>query len=358
VSSAGGDPRATPGSGLVSIIVPAFNEEANLPHLYRRLCSVLAGGEWSFELIFVDDGSTDRTLEVIKQLQANDPRVHLVSFTRNFGHQAAILAGLSHARGNAVISMDCDLQHPPELLPRMLRLWREGYEVVHTVKRSDISAKLVRRTISRAFYRLFGLLSGLPLHFGQSDFRLLDARVAAELCRLPEHHKFLRGLVNWMGFRQIAVEYDVAPRLNGRPTYSLRRRLSFHANALLSFSVVPLRLFTILGLLVCIPAGLYGLLALGEGLYGLLFGYPRWIVPGWASLATFVTFLGGIQLIGIGMLGEYLARVFEQTKGRPPYLVRESSLPARDASTRPRGPIDVESREAMPVVAAGHRTDV
>ena len=342
----------------MSIVVPALNEESNLPDLYRRICSVLASEEWRFELIFVDDGSTDRTRSVVKQLQVNDPRVHLISFTRNFGHQAAILAGMAHARGDAVISMDCDLQHPPELLPRMLRLWQEGHEVVHTAKRSDVSANILRRGIARTFYRVFGLLSGVPLHFGQSDFRLLDARVVAEICRLPEHHKFLRGLVNWMGFRQVAVEYDVAPRLSGRPTYSLRRRFSFHANAILSFSVIPLRLFTIIGLLVCIPAGLYGLLALGEGIYGILFGYPRWIVPGWASLATFVTFLGGIQLIGIGMLGEYLARVFEQTKGRPPYLVRESSLPAREESQLPPTSMYAERRHVIREVTTVDRTDV
>jgi glycosyltransferase involved in cell wall biosynthesis len=346
--------RRTSDRVLVSIVVPAFNEEANLPDLYRRLCAVLVGRGWAFELIVVNDGSVDRTPAVIKELRRQDPRVHYIMLSRNFGHQAALLAGLAHSGGDVVISMDSDLQHPPELLPQMLGFWHEGYDVVHTVKRSDVSAGLIRRVMSRAFYRLFAKLSGLTLGLGQSDFRLLDARVAKELCRLPEYHKFLRGLVSWMGFRQTTVEYDVAPRLSGRPTYTLGRRLRFHADAILSFSIIPLRLFTLLGVLVSVPAALYGLLAVGEGLYGFLFGYPRWIVPGWASLAIFVTFLGGVQLIGIGMLGEYLARVFEQTKGRPPYLISETSLPVGSEAGERRG---LPRDEAVPLSTA-HRPGV
>jgi len=321
-----GNGRRAKGSGFVSVVVPAFNEENNLRHLYVRLCSVLETSGWNFELIVVDDGSQDGTLAVAQGLRQKDPRIHYVSLTRNFGHQAALLAGLDHARGDVVLSMDSDLQHPPELIPRMLSLWTEGYDVVHTVKRSDRSASFFRRGISRAFYRLFVMLSGVRLGFGQSDFRLLDARVVSELARIPEYHKFLRGLVTWMGFPQVTIEYDVAERLSGEPTYTPGRRLRFHVDAILSFSVAPLRLFTIFGLLVCVPSGLYGLLALILGLYGFLTGYPNWITPGWASLAIFVTFLGGVQLIGIGMLGEYLGRVFEQTKGRPLYLVRETSV--------------------------------
>jgi dolichol-phosphate mannosyltransferase len=313
-------------NGLVSIVVPAFNEEGNLPHLYKRLCAALPSDQWTFEVIVVNDGSTDGTLAVVKELRSRDPRVHHISFSRNFGHQAALLAGMEHARGTVIISMDSDLQHPPELLPRLLQLWQDGFDVVHTAKRTDVSASFIRRATSNLFYRLFSRLSGLPTVFGQSDFRLLDARVAKGLCRLPERHKFIRGLVTWMGFQQTVVEYDVAPRLSGPPTYTWGLRLRVAVDAILSFSVIPLRLFTLFGLLVCVPAGLYGLLALAEGFYGFIFGYPRWIVPGWASLAIFVTFLGGIQLIGIGMLGEYLARVFEETKGRPAYLVKETSL--------------------------------
>jgi dolichol-phosphate mannosyltransferase len=318
----------------VSVVVPAFNEAENLPHLVERVSSVLADNGWTFELVIVDDGSTDQTLAVTKELHRKDSGVQYVSFTRNFGHQAALLAGMAHSQGDVIISMDADLQHPPELIPQMLNLWLEGYDVVHTVKRSDPSANWIRRVIGRAFYRLFAMLSGVPLGLGQSDFRLLDARVARELCRIPECDKFLRGLVSWMGFRQVSVEYDVASRYSGRPTYPLGRRLRFHVDAILSFSIVPLRLFTIVGLVVCILAGSYGSLALVFGLYGFLTGYPHWLIPGWASLAIFVTFLGGIQLIGIGMLGEYIGRVFEQTKGRPTYLVRETSLTSTGNSSR------------------------
>ena len=352
MSTSPGGARRASGSGFASIVVPAFNEEANLAHLYRRVCSALASSGWTFELIVVDDGSTDGTLTVIKDLQREDPRVHHISLSRNFGHQAALLAGMVHSRGDVVISLDSDLQHPPELLPRMLRLWQEGYEVVHTIKRSDGSANLFRRTIARAFYRLFGMLSGLSVGFGQSDFRLLDARVARELCQFPEYHKFLRGLVSWMGFNQIAIEYDVASRFKGRPTYTLRRRLRFHVDAILSFSIIPLRFFTVLGLLVSLPAGLYGSVALVTGLYGFLFGYPEWIVPGWASLAIFITFLGGLQMIGIGLLGEYLGRVFEQTKGRPTYLVKETSMPIGGAPNEHRDPTQLNrgGETAVPTV--------
>lgn len=312
--------------GLLSVVVPAFNEAANLPYFYERLHSVLEKDRCRFELVVVDDGSTDQTLAVIKKLRLREPRVHYISLSRNFGHQAALLAGLERARGDVVISMDADLQHPPELIPRMLSLWLEGYDVVHTVKRSDPSASLFRKVIATMFYKVFGLLSEVPLAFGQSDFCLLDAKVVRELWHIPEHDKFLRGLVSWMGFRQVSLDYDVAPRFKGKPTYSLLRRLKFHVDGILSFSIIPLRLFTLLGLLVSVPAGLYGLLALSLAIYGHLKGYPAWLVPGWASLAIFVSFLGGIQLIGIGMLGEYLGRVFEQTKGRPAYLVKEASL--------------------------------
>jgi dolichol-phosphate mannosyltransferase len=338
----------------VSVVVPALNELKNLPRLYEQVRSVLDGTGWKFELIIVDDGSTDETLSIVKEMRLGDPRIHYVSLSRNFGHQAALLAGLEHSHGDVVVSMDADLQHPPELIPRMLNLWLEGYDVVHTVKRSDESAGLLRKVIARVFYKTFSMLCEVDLAFGQSDFRLLDARVVGELCKMPEHDKFLRGLVQWMGFRQATVDYDVTPRFAGRPSYSLSRRLSFHTNGILSFSIVPLRCFTVIGLLVSVPAGVYGLLALLEGVYGLLFGYPGWVVPGWASIVASVTFLGGIQLIGIGMLGEYLGRVFEQSKGRPEYLIRETST-ITTGETAHRGElVRINGRQDLSLVPIEH----
>ena len=347
--------QRTERQALVSIVVPAYNEERNLPQLYGKVCAALATAGWTFELIIVDDGSTDRTCSVIEELRRQDPRVQRISLSRNFGHQAALLAGMAHSRGDVVITMDSDLQHPPELLPRMLRLWQQGHDVVHTIKRTDVSASLVRRATAKVFYGCFAKLSGLSMGFGQADFRLLDAYVAMELCRLPERHKFLRGLVSWMGFDSTTIEYDVAPRLNGRSSYRLMRRLQFHTDAILSFSIIPLRLFTLLGLLICVPAGLYGTVALIEGLYALMFGYPSGLVPGWASLAVFVTLLGGIQLIGIGMLGEYLGRIFEQSKARPPYLISDTSLPARREPHDSPDMIPIERYQGAP--PSVHRVD-
>jgi dolichol-phosphate mannosyltransferase len=341
----------------VSVVVPAFNEAATLPHLYERICCVLEDVGWKFELIVIDDGSTDRTLAVIKQLRSWDARVHYVSFSRNFGHQAALLAGLKVSQGDVVVSMDADLQHPPEVIPRMLALWLEGYDVVNTCKRSDGSASVFRRVTARLFYRIFALLCDVQLVFGQSDFRLLDARVVKELCAIPERDKFLRGLVGWMGFRQATLDYDVRPRFAGRPTYSLVRRLRFHTNGILSFSIIPLRLFMFVGLLVCVLTSLYGLWALGTGLYSLVGGYPEWVAPGWASIVASVTFLGGIQLIGIGLLGEYLGRVFEQTKGRPEYLVRETSLGTTDQAAQRSAQTQTDGRHGMPLVATDRGDD-
>ncbi len=311
---------------VVSIVVPVRNEQESIPQLYNRVQAVMEQDALPFELIVVDDGSTDRSLEILKRLENQDSRVRYLSFSRNFGHQSAILAGLDHSVGDAVISMDADLQHPPELIHRMLELWRQGYEVVYTVKREDHSLNLFRRVLHRLFYWVLSKLSGMKLSFGQTDFRLMDRKAVDAICGMPERKKFLRGLVSWIGFRQTQVEYDVPTRFAGESKLlSLRHRLGFALDGILGFSIVPLRVFIFFGLFVSSTALLYGTYVTGLALHDLLTGHTGRFVLGWATVVAAILFIGGVQLIGLGVLGEYLIRVFDETKQRPLYLVRQKS---------------------------------
>lgn len=322
-------------SDLVSIVIPAHNEQDTIPQLHKRLLTVMEQGSWPFEMIVVDDGSTDQSLEILKRLKIQDPRVKYLSLSRKFGHQSAILAGLEHSTGNAVISMDADLQHPPELVQRMLELWRHGYEVVYTVKREDRSLNPIRRTLHRLFYWVLSKLSGMKLSFGQTDFRLMDRKVVDAICNMPERKKFLRGLVSWIGFRQTRVEYDVPARFAGESKLtSLRHRLGFALDGILTFSVIPLRVFIFFGLFVSTTALLYGAYVTGLALHDMITGNSR-LEIGWATVVSAMMFIGGIQLIGMGTLGEYLIRVFEETKQRPSYLIREKSVDSDSPIQKP-----------------------
>jgi dolichol-phosphate mannosyltransferase len=315
--------------GLISVVAPAYNEEESLPHLYERVRDVMEGLGKDFELIVVENGSTDRSLEILKGLHLKDERVNYLSLSRNFGHQGALIAGLEHSKGDAVISMDADLQHPPELIPEMLRLWEEGYEVVYTIKRENMAQPFSRRLVNRLFYSFLSRVSGLELSGGQSDFRLMDRKAVDALCRMPERNKFLRGLARWIGFRQAGIEYDVPPRFAGESKFRFSHLLRFALDGILSFSIIPLRLFTLFGLVVSGVAFLYGLFIIGSGAYAFFTGYHGRIPPGWATVGAAVFFFGGVQLMGIGLLGEYLGRVYDEAKERPIYLVREDSLQDR-----------------------------
>lgn len=325
---------------VISVVIPAFNEEDSLPHLCTRLKSVLAGLGKDYEIIVVDDASSDGTLALLQQLHSHETRIHYVSLSRNFGHQAALVAGLEYSRGDVVISMDADLQHPPELIPKMLNLWEKGYEVVWTKKNSG-SIPPLRRLGIYLQYALLRRIAGIQLDFGQSDFRLLDRQVVQELCRLPESDKFLRGLVNWIGFSQVGISYQVESRLAGKTKYNLGSRLRLLMSGIFSFTFLPLRVFTVFGLLVASLSFLYGLLAVIFGAYAFFTGYSGSVVPGWASVAIAAYFLGGIQLIGIGLLGEYIGRTYNEAKQRPTYIVRE-------ASTRQVRESDCENRQQVP----------
>ena len=321
-----GDRAVRPRPALLSVVTPVYNEAEGLPKLIEELRAVLDPLADEYEIIIVDDGSNDDTLDVLVDLQRADRRVRWVGLSRNFGHQAALLAGLERARGDVVISMDADLQHPPALLPALMQRWREGSDVVYTVKRSGSGAfSPGRRLLMWGGYSVLRVVSGMNLRFGQSDFRLLDRGVVDALLAIPEREKFLRGLVDWIGFRQIGIEYDPQPRFAGEDKYTLRQLFRLVTTGVFAFSIVPLRLFTAAGLTIALLAFIYGVYAVVAGAYALITGDIDVSPPGWASIAAAISLLGGLQLIGIGLLGEYLGRVYDQTKGRPTYVVRDAS---------------------------------
>lgn len=316
---------------LISIVAPAYNEEESLLHLYERVRNVMDALEKNFELIVVENGSSDRSIEILKELHQKDKRINYLSLSRNFGHQGALIAGLEHSGGDVVISMDADLQHPPEVIPEMLKLWEEGYEVVYTIKRENKAQPFFRRLINRLFYSFLSRVSGLELSGGQSDFRLMDRKAVDALISMPERNKFLRGLTRWIGFRQVGIEYDVPPRFAGESKFRFGHLLRFALDGILSFSVIPLRFFTLFGLAISTMAFFYGVFIMGYGIYAISKGQGAgWMTggSGFATIGAAVFFFGGVQLLGIGLLGEYLGRVYDEAKGRPVYLVREHSLQA------------------------------
>ncbi len=308
---------------LVSAVFPAYNEEPNLIPLYEQVRDAFLKADVSYEMVFIDNGSQDRSLEIMKELREKDDRVHYVSLSRNFGHQGALLAGMHHSHGDAVIMMDADLQHPAGLIPDMIQLWQEGNEVVFTTKRES-GINRSRRVLMKLFYGVISKLSGLELHFGQSDFRLLDRKVVASVLSIPEYRMFIRGIVRWVGFRQIGITYDVAPRFGGESKFSFATWINFALDGILAFSILPLRWVFLLGFLTAAVCFVY--MGFVVALYASTFlGSPVNIPPGWATLAVAVMFLGSIQLLAVGILGEYLGRVFDQSKGRPIFIVRERS---------------------------------
>lgn len=307
---------------MISVISPIYNEEENIAELCERIVRALKTAKHDFEILLVENGSTDGSLGVIKKLRQKNKRIRYISLSRNFGHQGGILAGLAHAKGDAVISMDGDLQHPPEMIPEMIRLWEAGSDVVYTVKEKAAHDDW-RSLPSRAFYRLMSILTEVRLSNGQSDFRLLDRRVVNLINSIPERNKFLRGMVQWAGFRQSSLLYKTNPRTRGESKFLVKHYVRFAVDGLFSFSVFPLRVFlwtgfTIAGLCAVYGAGVMVLYLMH------LFGMDRaFLPPGWATLVLGMTFLGGVQLIGIGIVGEYVGRIYEQVKQRPDFIVRE-----------------------------------
>ena len=312
----------------VDIIVPAYNEAASLPALVRRVFSVMAPLPYRVRIIIVNDGSDDETTIVLAALAAEDSRVGVIHLSRNFGHQAALTAGLDAADADAVVMLDADLQKPPEVIPRFLEAWENGAEVVNGVRNHSNVEGFFKRMTSRAYYRLLNRLSDVPLVNDAPDFRLLDAKVVRAARNLREQDRLLRGLVAWAGFRQVSIPYDEAPREHGHTKYGVMRMAALGLAGVLSFSRLPLRLATIAGFTVSIFAFAYG------AYVGVMHEFYQKPVPGWTSLAILVSALCGAQMMFLGLIGEYLGQVLMETKARPLYLIRDMALPSLGKATR------------------------
>ena len=300
----------------LSIILPFYNEEENIELLYQALIPVLQPLNLSWEIIFVDDGSRDRSFEVVKKLSLQDNSIRALSLSRNFGHQVALTAGLQHARGNMVITMDADLQHPPEVIPLMLEKFREGFEIVNTRRIDSKETGYFKKQSSRFFYRFINRISDISIAESSSDFRLMSRKALDAFLQFGERDRFTRGLVSWMGYPQTLVDYDCPPRFAGKSKYTLRKMIHFAADGITAFSAKPLRIASYMGVVVFLLGLAYAVFAIIQNILGKT-------VPGWTSLLVTVLLLGGIQLLSLGIIGEYLARIFNESKSRPLYFIKD-----------------------------------
>jgi dolichol-phosphate mannosyltransferase len=299
--------------GLLSVVAPVYNEEGTLEQFYGRVCDALEGVH--FEIVLVDDGSSDSSADILERMAVTDPRLRVVFLSRNFGHQTALTAGLDHARGDAVVMLDADLQDPPELIPLMLDRWREGCDVVYAVREQRAGESRFKLTTARWFYKLFDKLAQVELEHNSGDFRLLDRQALDALLSMRERNRFLRGMTVWVGYTQAAVPYKRDPRYAGETKYTLSRMLKFSLDAISSFSHRPLQLATLLGFLISTLAFVAIPVVIGLRL-------AHSYLPGFGTITIAVLLLGGIQLIAIGIIGEYVGRIYDEVKGRPLYLVR------------------------------------
>lgn len=301
----------------VNIVVPVFNEEENILQLITQVQEVFESLPYPYSMIIVDDGSTDGTLDVLRMASSSDKRIRYISLSKNFGHQNALKAGLDHARGDCVITMDGDLQHPPKLIPELISYWEQGYDVVYTLRQDDeTNTAYLKRKSSSFFYKIMNKLAGLDIEEGSADFRLLSKKVLYTLQGIDEHEVFFRGLVKWVGFRQIGIPYKAAPRIKGHSKYSLRKMMRFAVQGITSFSTKPLYIAAYLGFVFSLLALLYIPYAVASYLLGH-------VVSGWASIIVTIAFFGGLQLSILGIIGLYIGKIFMQGKRRPHYIIKE-----------------------------------
>ena len=302
----------------LSVVAPVFNEEAILHELYKRLAATLDGAGLDWELVLVNDGSRDRSLEIMRELHAADPRVKVVSFARNFGHQVAITAGADYARGEAVVIIDADLQDPPEVILDLLAKWREGYEVIYAVRSEREGETWFKEFTAKAFYRIIYRITDINIPMDTGDFRLMDRKVVDALGTMREKHRFMRGMSVWVGFKQTGVHYKRAARFAGETKYPLKKMLKFALDGITSFSYFPLQLATYVGFVAAALSIIAILVVIVLRLTG---DHP---LLGQATTLVVVLFLGGVQLISLGIIGEYLGRIYDEVKGRPLYIVGEA----------------------------------
>jgi glycosyltransferase involved in cell wall biosynthesis len=319
---------------LLSVVTPMFNEEATAESFYERVCTALEG--IPFELVVVDDGSTDRTPQILDRLAASDPRMRVVYLSRNFGHQTAITAGLDHARGDAVAMIDADLQDPPEVILELLERWSQGVDVVYAVRSSRQGETRFKIVTARWFYRLMSTLSDVPLAHDSGDFRLMDRRALDALLAMRERSRYLRGMTVWIGFTSAAVSYERDARHAGETKYTLSKMLRFSLDAIASFSHLPLQAATVLGFIFSLVAFMAIPVVL---LLKILGSY----LPGFSTITVVILLLGGIQLIAVGIIGEYVGRIYDEVKRRPLYLVRERRNIADHEAPDPAAPEHAET---------------
>jgi len=301
-----------------SIVAPCYNEEQSLPELYRRINEVMDQTDEIWELVLINDGSADRTAELMSELNAADSRVHYLDFARNFGHQIAVTAGMDYAQGDAVVLIDADLQDPPELILEMIEKWKAGYQVIYAVRSERKGESWFKLFTAKAFYRLIFRITDVEIPLDTGDFRLMDRKVVEAMKQMKEKHRFIRGMTSWVGFKQTGVEYVRQERFAGETKYPIRKMLNFAMNAITGFSYLPLQLATYLGFIIA------GLSALGviAVVIARLSGSQAFF--GQATTLIMVLFLGGVQLISLGIIGEYLGRIYDEVKGRPMYIVNEA----------------------------------
>ncbi len=310
-------------SKTVSVVVPCFNEEANIPLLHARVSAVFAALPYALELVLVNDGSRDGSEAAIMQLAHTDARVVGVMLSRNFGHQAATTAGLDQATGDAIVLIDADLQDPPEVIAEMLKVWEQGFDVVYGMRAARVGETVMKKLTAKLFYRMLRAMTSIDIPLDTGDFRLMARPVVEAVKRMPEHARFLRGMVSWVGFKQTGVLYERASRAHGETKYPYRKMIKFAWDAITSFSALPLKVATWIGFAVSLAS--LGMMA--WSVIARLLQLPG-LLPGWTSQFVAMLFLGGVQLFFLGMIGEYVGRIFEEVKGRPLYVVKHVTRPA------------------------------